>query len=114
MSEETDVETVGTLLADPTVRTILVETSQDPMSVSTLQEHCEASEATIYRRLEDLRDHDLIAEQTRPDVEGGHHRNVFAATPRRITVDLEAGTLSCSIERRENMADRLTRLVEGI
>lgn len=114
MSEETDVEAVGSVLADPTARTILVRTSQEPMSVSTLEEHCEASDATIYRRLEDLRELDLVAERTRPDVEGGHHRTVFAATPRRITIDLADGRLECSIVRRENMADRFTRLVEGI
>lgn len=114
MSEDTDVEAVGTLLADPTARTILVETSQEPMSVNTLEAHCEASEATIYRRLEDLREHDLVAERTRPDVEGGHHRQVYAATPRRITVEVSDGRMECSIERRENMADRFTRLVEEI
>lgn len=114
MSEEPDVETVGTLLADPTVRTILVETSQEPMPVSTLEHHCDASEATIYRRLADLREYDLVAERTEPDVEGGHHRQVYAATPLRITVELRDGRLECAVERREAMADRFTRLVEGM
>jgi predicted transcriptional regulator len=114
VSEDPDVETVGTLLADPTVRTILVRTSQEPMPVSTLEEHCDASEATIYRRLADLREHDLVAERTQPDVEGGHHRQVFAATPHRITVELREGRFECAVDSREPMADRFTSLVEGM
>jgi predicted transcriptional regulator len=114
VTEEPDVEAVGTLLADPTVRTILVQTSQEPMPVSTLEDHCDASEATIYRRLSDLRDYGFVAEHTEPDVEGGHHRQVYAARPRRITVELQDGRLECDVDRREPMADRFTRLVEGL
>jgi predicted transcriptional regulator len=69
--------------------------------------------ATIYRRLDELREHDLVAERTEPDVEGGHHRRVYAAPPRRITIELLEGRLDCAIDRREPMADRFTRLVEG-
>jgi len=109
-----DVGTVGSLLGDPTVRTILVETSQEAMTATTLSDHCEASQPTVYRRLEDLRECDLLVERTRPDPAGGHHRTVYATNVRRVTVDLQDGRLELSIDRQEDMADRFTRLVEGM
>ena len=113
MSEDDpDIETVAGLLEDQTVREILTETSQEPMSASTLKERCEASGPTIYRRLERLREAEFVIEQTRPDPEDGHHRQVYAPNLDRITIDLEAGALSVEITRREGMADRFTRLIE--
>lgn len=108
------VEAVATLLEDETVRTILTETSIQPMSASELSERCPASRPTIYRRLEDLRDLDLVAEQTRPDPEGGHHRQVYVPTLDHVRVDLEDGALEARVVRQEDMADRFTRLVEGM
>lgn len=113
MSEaDPDIETIAGLLEDRTVRTILTETSQEPMSANTLKEHCEASGPTIYRRLERLREADLVVEGTRPDPEGGHHRTVYEPNLDRISIELADGSLSVQITRREGMADRFTRLVE--
>lgn len=113
MSEgDPDVETVAGLLEDRTVRAILTETSQEPMSATALKNRCEASGPTIYRRLERLREADLVIEGTRPDPDGGHHRTVYEPNLERVTVELTDGTLSVQIDRREGMADRFTRLVE--
>ncbi|WP_313694390.1 helix-turn-helix domain-containing protein [Halorarum halobium] len=114
MSEEPDIETVAGLLADETARAILTRTSQEPMSASTLKRRCDASGPTIYRRLERLQDCDLIVERTRPDPERGHHRKVYAPNLRTLTVELVGGELRLELDRREDMADRFTRLVEGI
>ena len=114
MSEAVDVETIGALLEDPTVRTILTQTSQEPMSATSLSDHCEASKPTVYRRLADLRECGLLVERTKPDPDGGHHRTVYATTLERITVELEDGGLALEIDRREDIADRFTRLIEGM
>lgn len=113
MSEDVPgLETVAGLLEDQTVREILTHTSNEPMTARTLKDHCTASGPTIYRRLERLREADFIVEQTRPDPEEGHHRQVYAPNLDRITIDLEEGTLSMRIKRREHMADRFTRLIK--
>jgi predicted transcriptional regulator len=115
MSEgDPDIETVAGLLEDQTVRAILTETSQEPMSATALKERCDASGPTIYRRLERLREADFVVEQTRPDPDGGHHRQVYAPNLDRIMIDLADGSLSVQITRQEWMADRFTRLVEGM
>lgn len=114
MSGDCDIEDIAALLEDATVRTILTETSVEPMSATTLSERCDASEPTIYRRLEDLRECDLIEERTRPDLSGGHHHKVYSPTLERVTVELQDGDLTLTLDRREDMADRFTRLIEGI
>jgi len=112
VSEDCDVEAVAALLEDETVRTILTETSEEPMSASALSERCGVSEPTIYRRLEDLRECDLVEERTRPDPSGGHHHQVYAPRLRRVTVELDDGRLVMDVQREQNMADRFTDLIE--
>jgi DNA-binding transcriptional ArsR family regulator len=114
VSAEPDVEAVAGLLEDETARTILTATSQQPMSASELEAHCDASGPTIYRRLERLRDHDLVVERTRPDPAGGHHSKVYVPNLRRVTVELRDGRFEVEVSRREDMADRFTRLIEGM
>lgn len=114
MSEDADLETVAGLLEDDTVRAILTETSTQPMSASTLEERCDASGPTIYRRLDRLAACDLIEKRTRPDPDGGHHHKVYAPNLERVTVELSDGEFTVTVDRHENMADRFTRLIEGI
>lgn len=114
MSDDPDIETLAGLLEDETVRVILTETSDQPMSASTLTQRCDASGPTVYRRLERLQAADLVVERTRPDPDDGHHRSVYAANLRRVTVELQDGELHLAVDRREDMADRFTRLIEGI
>jgi len=114
VSEDPDIETVAGLLEDETARTILTQTSQEPMSARMLKQQCEASGPTIYRRLEQLRECDLVVERTEPDPEDGHHRKVYAPNLRRVTVALQDGDMTLSIDRREDMSDRFTRLIEGM
>ncbi len=112
VSEEPDVETIGSLLADATVRTILARTSQEPMSANTLCDHCESSKATVYRRLDELSNHGLLSERTLPDTDGGHHRTVYQPTLDRVTITVRDGDIELQVREREDMADRFTRLIE--
>ena len=115
MNEDCALEDVAALLEDETARTILTATSVEPMSATALSERCGVSEPTIYRRLEDLRECDLVEEQTKPDLRGGHHEKVYQPRLERVTVTLEDGDLQLHIDRRaETMADRFTELVEGM
>jgi DNA-binding transcriptional ArsR family regulator len=113
VSEE-ELEAVAGLLEDETARRILTRTSREPMSASELERHCDASGPTIYRRLERLRERELIEEHTRPDPDGGHHKQVYEPNLRRVTVELVDGELRVEIDRREDMSDRFTRLIEDI
>jgi len=114
VGEDPDIETVAGLLEDETARAILTQTSQEPMSASTLEQRCDVSGPTIYRRLDRLEDCDLIVEHTRPDPDRGHHKKVYSPNLRRISVELVDGEFHLHIDRREDMSDRFTRLIEKI
>jgi predicted transcriptional regulator len=113
VSDDSDVARVAALLDDVTVRCILLATRSEPMSAEELSDRCGVSETTVYRRLEDLRELDLVAEQTRPD-EDGHHYKVYSGTLDRIVLDVTDDGFDVSVERRESMSERFTRIVEDL
>lgn len=111
MSGNPDVAAVAALLEDETARQILLETRTQPMSAETLSDRCDVSPSTIYRRIEELEDQDLVEAQTRPD-EDGHHYEVYAATLDRIVIDATDEGFAVEVSRDESMAGRFARLVE--
>lgn len=113
MSDDPPPDTIAELLADDAVRTILVEAANEPQSASALTEACEVSGPTVYRRLQTLREYDLVEPETKLDP-GGDHYEVYATTLDRVVFDLQAERLTCSVSRRERMADRFTKIVEGL
>ncbi|MFC7196733.1 winged helix-turn-helix transcriptional regulator [Halosimplex aquaticum] len=82
------------------------------MSVAELSERCGVSETTVYRRIEDLQTHDLVAERTEID-EGGHH-GTYEATLDRVTVDVTDDGFDLTVDRRDTMADAFTRLIDEL
>lgn len=114
MSDDADVATVASLLDDEYAREILAATSRESVSAEELCDHCEASPPTIYRRLDRLREHDLVAAQRRVDP-NGHHHEVFLARLERVDVELRDGEYSVEVDRRPvDAADRFTELFEGL
>jgi DNA-binding HxlR family transcriptional regulator len=112
-NSDSEVSDVISLLDDDCARQILIETMSEPLSANELEERCEVSPPTIYRRLEDLSEHELIAEQTRPAADG-HHYSVYRATLDRVEIDLTETGLDVTVTQREGMADRFTSFVEDI
>lgn len=114
MTDEDVLEDIAALLEDDCARTILAATSMRPMTAKELASRCDVSGPTIYRRIEDLRELDLIETRTRPDTEGGHHEQLYTATLSKVSVTLADGSFEVSVDRHEPLADRFTRLVEGM
>jgi predicted ArsR family transcriptional regulator len=111
--DEDSVATVAELLADDVARGILEATTTEAMAADALAEHCGVSTPTVYRRLERLRDHDLVVARTEPDADG-HHYEVYRARLDRVIVDLTDDGFRLRLRHRDRMADRLTRFVEGL
>jgi predicted ArsR family transcriptional regulator len=109
--ESTDVIS---LLDDEYARAILIAASEEALSASALAERCDASEPTIYRRIEQLQDEDLVVEQQQLDPDG-HHFKTYRTRVERVTVEIEDGDCTIDVSRREvDAADRFTRLFEGL
>jgi len=103
------------LLDDAYAREILVETREDPRSAEALSEAIDASESTVYRRIERLRERDLVEGEQRLDPDG-HHYEVYAARLERVTIDLTDDGFAVDVERRSTSdpADRFTNLYEEL
>lgn len=114
MGSDPELADVAALLDDEYARDILARTSVEPMSAAELGEQCDASLPTVYRRVNQLQEHDLVTEQQQVDPDG-HHYKTYRARLDRVVVDLEDGSYEVAVERVEvDPADRLTRLVEGL
>jgi len=111
---DTDTAAIAAVLDDDYARAILAATSTEPMSATQLSETCDASPPTIYRRLNQLKAHDLIAERTRLDPDGNHYA-VYAARLEAVAIRLDDGSFTAEITRREtDVADRFTRMVDNL
>ena len=110
-SDPPDAATLAALLADDCARAILVETKAEPCSAAQLSDRTGVSEPTVYRRLERLREHDLVAEEIRPVPDGKNYR-VYRARLDGVELDLTEDGFTVTLSRRDRMADRFTRLVE--
>jgi len=110
---EPDVSDVIRLLDDDCARQILVETMSEPLSANELEERCEVSPPTIYRRLEELSEHGLVSEQTQVAADG-HHYSIYRAALDRVEIDLTESGLDVTVTQREGMADRFTSFIEGM
>lgn len=108
-----DVAVLGSLLDDDCARTILEATVREPKSADELVAQCDASRATVYRRLEELENHELVKVRQQPDAEG-HHYRVYAAALDRVVVNLTPNGVELSISRRDQMTDRFRRFIEGL
>lgn len=112
MSDE-DLVAIASILEDDYAREILVHTSIDTHSATELAEACDASEPTIYRRIEQLTDQDLLESQQELDPDG-HHYKTYVANLEAVTVELEAGEFTVEVTRTTDPADRFTELYDEL
>lgn len=101
------------LLDDACARTILTLTNDRPMSATELIERCDPSRPTVYRRLDELTEAGLLAERTRLDPDGDHHRE-YVARLDRFCIELGDDGLEADLRVREHPADKFTRLFEDL
>lgn len=110
---EVDPVRIVELLEDEYARAILIATSDEPMSATELSDVCDASRPTIYRRLESLEEAGLVEQGTLPE-SGGHHYTIYRSTLESVTIDVSSDGLTADVTTEEPVADRFTRLYEGL
>lgn len=118
VSEDCATAELLDLLDDECARTILTETSVEPMSANTLSERCDVSPSTIYRRLDRLQACSLVDEQLRPQPDGNHYK-VYVSRLEGLSVEFEDGEMRVDVDRIEtpaeqDPADRFTRMWEDL
>ncbi|WP_436927429.1 hypothetical protein [Halosimplex amylolyticum] len=101
------------MLSDDIGKHILMATDQQAMSAQRLEGHCDASLATIYRRIEDLLDVGLLRERVEIQADGNHYRR-FESNLDRLAVTLEDGNLDIDVERRNDAPDRFRAIWDAM
>ena len=110
--EDREVREIAALLEDEYAHAILIHTAEEEMSAPELSDACEAAVSTIYRRIDRLQEHDLLAERLNLD-RNGHHYKMYTARLERITLELINGAFEIEITYRpEAAADRFTEMFE--
>lgn len=113
MEEERPVEDILDTIGDETARKILAEISKEPCSARELGDEFELSLPTVYRRLEDLEEYDLISDTTRISEDGNHHK-IYTCNFDSTVIRLSDEQYDVRIYRRENLPDRFTQLWDDL
>ena len=123
MSEDSALGELLDVLSDEYARDILAATSIKPMSAQQLADECEMSEPTVYRRVERLRAHGLLEEQTRVRTSNNNY-SVYTATLSEVSITLDDGAFEAALRRtgeesfpgegENDTADRFTRMWEDL
>ena len=113
MSNDDRSDELLALLGRERVREILAATSRGPRSAKELSEECDVALSTIYRRVEDMLESDLLVERTRIESDGSHH-SVYEANVDHLDVDVDDGAIEVSVHVREDAAQRFSRIWSDI
>ena len=82
-------------------------------SAQGLEEYCDASLATVYRRIEDLLELGLLREQTEYRSNGNHYKT-FESNLEHLAVSLEDGNLEVAVDRCDDAPDRLRMMWDAM
>ncbi|WP_049923618.1 winged helix-turn-helix domain-containing protein [Halopiger djelfimassiliensis] len=84
------------VLGDECARTILVATSDGPKTAKELTKRTDSSSATVYRRINNLLESDLLAECVRFE-DDGSHTTAYEATVEKLQVRIGADGIDVTL-----------------
>lgn len=113
MSEERDPDEVFEVLCSDHSREILVAASSEPCSAQDLAEHCEISLPTVYRRVNNLVEQDLLEEQLRVDPEGNHY-HLYISNFNAVQFEIEERRFVANLRLKRDVIDRFGELWRGL
>lgn len=89
------------VLGDDCARTILVATSDGPKTAKELTKQTDSSSATVYRRINNLLESNLLAECVRFE-EDGSHTTAYEATVETLHVQIDSDGIEVSLSRADS------------
>jgi len=115
VDEERTIEEILDTIGDEKARGILAAITEDPRSAKELAEATETSLPTVYRRIEMLKEYELINSKTLVADDGNHYEiyeSNFDSTVIRLEDD--TGEYDIRIYRKENVPDRFASLWDDL
>ena len=104
-----ETEAILDTLGDRRARHVLATVGRGPRSAKDIAEELDLSLPTVYRRIDELEGHDLIADRTVVADDGNHYR-VFECTFESTVISLEGGEYEVRVIRRGDAPDMFARL----
>jgi DNA-binding transcriptional ArsR family regulator len=109
MDDERPIEEILDTIGDEHARTVLAAIAREPGSAKELTRRLDLSQPTIYRRLDTLKDHDLIRERTLV-ADDGNHYNEYECNFKSTVISLEGEEYQVQIFREDELPDRFSQL----
>lgn len=113
ISEDESIEEILDTIGDPRARTVLAAISREPRSVGALTEDLDLGRSTIYQRLNELEEYDLVTVENRISSDGNHYQ-VFKCNFESTIISLEDDEYDVRIFRKENLPSRFTDLWDDL
>ena len=108
-----DPDDIFEVLSSEISREILAAASVRPMSAQELEQVCDASLPTIYRRLEMLQNYDLLSEQQVVDPEDGQYKQ-YSTDLKEINIVVENGSYNVDIRVQKDTVDKFGKLFRDL
>lgn len=113
MDDQRPIEEILDTIGDEKARDILAAISDDSRSAKQLAEICDLSLPTVYRRIELLKEHDLVTANTLV-ADDGNHYDVYESNFDSTVIRLEEDEYDVRIYRKENVPDRFANLWDDL
>lgn len=107
------VESILDTIGDPYARDVLAAVCRSPHSAKELADELDQSLQTVYRRIDTLKDHELVTSRTE-FVDDGNHYEVFESNFDSVLVSVEDDEYDVRIFRREDLPDRFSSLWDSL
>lgn len=111
--DDRTIEEILDTIGDPRARTILAAISREPRSVDALADDLEIARSTIYNRLHELEDYNLVTGENRISNDGNHYQ-VFTCNFESTVISLEGDEYDVRIFRKENLPSRFSDLWDDL
>lgn len=103
------IEDILNTIGDEMARRVLIGVSENPQSAKELAANCDMSLPTVYRRVDLLKEYDLITEKTVVADDGNHYKQ-YQSNFDSTLISLGDDEFDVEIYRQENLPDRFTEL----
>jgi len=113
VSKEWNPKSVFEVLASDECRQILAAASVRSVSAQELEQLCDVSLPTIYRRINVLLEYDFLSEEQVVDPEGGQYKQ-YSTDLEEIHVVIEEGQFDVNIEIRKDTVDKFGELFRDL
>ena len=109
MDEDRSIEEILDTIGDQHARRVLATVSHDPKSAKELADEVDLSLPTVYRRIEMLKEYDLVKDRTLV-AEDGNHYKVYESNFESSVISLQDDEFKVRVYHEENLPDRFSQL----